>query len=120
MNKTVHVNPFKSILLIVTGLLICSSLFQLTAFYYFAIGIAIICLLWTSGMNYILDIWGFIGRILGWINTRIILGIIFYFILFPISIFYKFRSNHMLKGNRISLFKIRNHLFTKEDLEHPW
>lgn len=42
-------------------------------------------------------IWMFVGSILGWINTRIILGLFFYFILAPIGIILKIFRNDPMK-----------------------
>ena len=37
----------------------------------------------------ICKVWMVIGHWLGWVNTRIILGILFYFVFFPIGVFMK-------------------------------
>jgi len=65
------------------------------------------------------EIWLKIGNVLGWINSRIILGIMFYLLIFPIGlilkIFGKDAMNRKLDSNsdtyrRISTQRERTHL----------
>ena len=44
--------------------------------------------------------WIWLGNILGFINSRLILGFIFYFLLFPISIFMKIIGHDPLKRKK--------------------
>jgi len=49
-------------------------------------------------LYYPYKLWMKIGNILGWINSHIILGLIFFFVLIPISIIMKFFKYDPLKG----------------------
>ena len=51
-------------------------------------------------LYYPYKIWMLLGEILGWINSRLILGIIFYFVLLPISL--------VMKGIGYDPLKIKN------------
>ena len=70
----------------------------------------------------IVNSWFKIGNALGWINSRILLSLIFYLILTPISIIYRILSKDSLQksnpGN--SAFFERNHEYTRKDLENLW
>lgn len=46
-------------------------------------------LLWPVALGPVYRAWMFFGRILAWINTRIILGLLFYLLLTPVSLFLK-------------------------------
>lgn len=48
--------------------------------------LAVMYLIFPSGLYYPYRIWMFIALILGWINTRIILGIAFYGLILPIGL----------------------------------
>lgn len=122
MTPSNNSNSYKSVLVIVTGFYGIGWLFKSVYFEYLSIGIALMSLLLPFTVPYLLNLWNKIGNIIGWINTRIILGIIFYLILFPISLLYKFKKRNMLKGSKdsASMFKERNHEYTREDLTFPW
>ena len=66
--------------------------------------------------------WFKLGHVLGWINTRILLSIIFYLFLFPISILYRLTNKNSLQRKNVkgSIFENRDHLYKKEDLENIW
>ena len=48
-------------------------------------------------LHYPYKFWMVLGKILGWINSRIILGLIFFFVLIPISFFMKMIGYDPLK-----------------------
>ena len=67
--------------------------------------------------------WYKLSEILGSIVSRIILTIVFYTFLFPLSLFYKVFNNDRItinKPNKASYFVDRNHLFSKKSIENPW
>ena len=67
--------------------------------------------------------WMALANGLGWINSRILLFIIFYFILTPIAFFARLAGKSgFIKTNKnnSTLFINRNHLYVKSDLENPW
>lgn len=71
----------------------------------------------------ILWVWFGIAKILGWINSRIILTILFYLFLTPLSLLYRLFNKDQLKVKRPqtkSMYDSRNHTYTPEDLENMW
>ena len=74
--------------------------------------------------TYILKGWYKLGSVLGFINSRIILGAIFYLILTPIALLSRIFSKDKMqlkKGpKKGSYFIIRNHVYTSEDFKNPW
>ncbi len=122
MKTNTHKNDLKSILVIVTGFLVLYFFTKNEWLFYIALSVALVSLITPLGQHAILWIWEKIAHVLGWINTRILLTIVFYGFLFPISLItrIKFRNLLQLKKQGKSIFEERNHLYTKEDLENPW
>lgn len=121
MNKSN--SDYKSILVIVTGLLVLSYIFKSNPLAIAALSVAILSLLSVKIMQYILLIWMKLAEILGWINTRILLAVVFYVFVFPFSLIYKLTSKDFLslkKLSRKSMYHERNHLYTKKDMENIW
>ena len=87
---------------------------------FFALAIFwILALVVPESLRRVNEIWLKIGNVLGWINSRIILGIMFYLLIFPIGlllkIFGKDAMNRKLDANtdtyrRISKPRDRTHL----------
>lgn len=72
--------------------------------------------------SYIVKGWNMVGFVLGWINTRILLSLVFYIVVFPISLIYRMTNKNSLQRKRVSgsIFRTRNHSYTKKDLENIW
>lgn len=68
--------------------------------------------------------WMFLSKILGTISSHIILFIIFYFFLTPLSFIRKIiRQRDSMKnfhGNMDSSLSIKNHEYQKKDFINPW
>ncbi len=68
--------------------------------------------------------WMFVGGILGWINTRIILGFTFFILLTPIGFFMRLRRKLQYKNyldkKSSSYFIKREDDMNKEKLENPF
>lgn len=67
-------------------------------------------------------IWDKIALVLGWINTKIILSVVFFVLLTPFGILSRLfsKSNLKLKNDSNTTFVERNHTYTKKDLENIW
>ncbi len=71
----------------------------------------------------ILKAWFGLGHALGWVNGKILLSVVWFFILTPIALLYRMRKKDPLRlqkpeGN--SNFIDRDHQFEGKDLENPW
>jgi len=109
-------------LVIITGLVVMSLIFKSPSIGRAAAIFGVIFLMFPAVGNFFVRMWILLGEGLGWINNRIILSIVFFVFLFPISLLSKIFSKDPLKIKRDqrSCFDERNHLFTKEDLENIW
>jgi hypothetical protein len=70
-------------------------------------------------------IWFAIAKILGEINIRILLTLVFLLVVVPVGIWRKWRGKdtlqlHSFKKEKGSVMVIRNHVYTKEDLQHTF
>jgi Saxitoxin biosynthesis operon protein SxtJ len=73
--------------------------------------------------DFIHIIWMQLAKLLGYINSRILLSIIFFLLLTPIALLMRMLSKTQFvkkTGGRQSLFVSRFQLYTKQDLEQPF
>lgn len=66
--------------------------------------------------------WTRLSMLLGGISGRVLLTVIYVFILLPLCFFARLtgKLTLRLKPGGDSYFKLRNHTYTKEDLTYPW
>lgn len=114
----------KNILVIVIGLLSIDYIFKidhLTVIAYLIGLLSIIIPVAGVGINWI---WMKLATILGWINSRILLTGLFFLVLLPIALLRRVFGNDILKLRKEkknnSLYTVRNHEFTKDDLFETW
>jgi uncharacterized membrane protein len=87
------------------------------------IGISFIGLIIGSIGDFIHIIWTQLAKLLGYINSRILLSVIFFIILTPIALLMRlFGKTQFVKKSppSQSLFVTRNHLFSRQDLVQPF
>ncbi|MEX0608606.1 MAG: SxtJ family membrane protein [Balneolaceae bacterium] len=112
----------KTQLVIVTGLLVIGAIFQNETFAYAALIIGVLSLAVAPIGIRIVWAWYTLAEILGWINSRVLLSVIFYLIVTPIALLFRLFGNDplLLKEDRGSMFHFKEHTYKKEDLENPW
>lgn len=111
-----------TLLAIVTGFIVLYLIFDREWMLYVSAVVGIGGLLSTTFGGLIHRLWMGLAKGLGFINGHLLLGLIFFFLLFPISLLYRLKSSDplQLKKGKDSYFKDRNHTFEKKDLENPW
>ncbi len=90
--------------------------------YLVAFSIGVLALLSAFLRDKIIWLWYALASVMGMVMSKLLLGLFFYLILFPISLVSKASSRRSLKlkrGNEGTFFE-RNHTFTREDLENTW
>lgn len=55
-------------------------------------------LLIPKSLSFTYKIWSRIGQVLNWVNTKIILGVIFIFLFIPLALFFKLIARDLLKN----------------------
>ena len=56
-----------------------------------------LALVWPRSLAQVYRLWMAVGEVLGWINTRLILGILFYGIFTPIGLFMRLRGQDPMR-----------------------
>jgi hypothetical protein len=121
---------YKTILVIVTGFLAIAWILFIkdytraaTILGKIAVGIGLVSIFIPIAAKGIEWVWLKLAHVLGWINSKILLSLIFFLFLLPIAILSRLFTKDplKLKGRDIkSLFTERNHSYAKEDLENIW
>ncbi|MCK9617773.1 MAG: SxtJ family membrane protein [Lentimicrobiaceae bacterium] len=121
--KEKRIKSLEFILLITAILVIIFFIFRYILFLYIAITIAAIGLFFPQITLHLYKGWDWIGQGIRYCVTHLILFIIFYFILFPISILYKLKNKDPLKltnKNLFSYYDLRDKNFSDNDFEKMW
>lgn len=118
MEKT---NKYIVILTIVLGLFACYYIFKIDILIPIALGIALISILSSYLAGKIVWVWEKTAMVLGVINSKILLSVIFFVFLVPVALFsrlFKNKDTLTLKKKTLkSYYKDRNHKYSAEDLE---
>jgi hypothetical protein len=114
-------DSYKTILVISTGLLVFYFFGGNKYLLYAALVISIACILIPALALKITQLWFKLATVLGWVNARILLTVIFFLVLFPVALLRRlFTSGKNISANAQSLYVVRNHVFTAKDMENPW
>jgi saxitoxin biosynthesis operon SxtJ-like protein len=114
---------FKTILVIVIGLLTLSYVFKAPLLGKIAFGVGAVSIIIPITAKWIEWAWLKLALGLGWINSRILLTVVYFVFLLPIAWISKLFTKDPLKLRARgvqSLYENRDHLYTKEDLENIW
>jgi len=119
----VQQDRFKTILVIVTGLLALSWIFQSPLLSKIALAVGLVSVFIPAAARGIEWLWLKLALGLGWVNSRILLTIVYFVVLMPIAWISKLFTKDPLSLRRNSsttLYTTRDHLYTKKDLENIW
>src|SRR5688572_8771341 len=118
-----RIKILESILAITTCLLAIGLIFKIKILFTIAVLIGISGLLIPPLAKAIAYVWIKFAVLLGYLNSRILLSIVFYLFLFPIALLSRlFNKDPMQLSPKKSgsYFSERNHEYNAEDFEHPW
>ena len=69
-------------------------------------------------------LWNKLTEFIGFVVSNVILTLVFFLLLFPIALLSRLFSKkdplHLKSSSGDSYYSVRNHQYTKEDLENPW
>lgn len=112
---------FKTILVMVVGFISIAWIFNLPLLSKIALGIGIASILSSFAARWIEWSWLQVAKVLGWVNSRVLLTIVYFIFLFPIALLSRLFTKDPLqlkaKGSE-SLYTSRDHLYSKKDLEN--
>ena len=84
---------------------------------------ATLAVLYPSGLKPFYKLWMLFGGIMGWINTRLILGIVFYLIFVPFGLVMKLFGKDPLSrklDSKMTTYRVTNKSHNKENMENPF
>lgn len=89
---------------------------------YIGLGFATIGLFVKPVAELISKAWFWLAEMIGKVVSKIILAIVFYLFLFPISLLYRMthKNTLQLKNDSESVYIERNYVFSKKDIVNPW
>lgn len=125
---------YQSLLVIVVGFLVLYFIFQKNYdlyffefkrnyFLYAAVAIGVSSLMFDSVADIILKGWMKIAEVLGFINTRILMSLVFFIFLTPFALLQRVlsRKNFLsLKDSDSTVFHTRDHEYKPEDFDNIW
>ena len=114
---------FKTILVIVTGILAIALVFKIGWLFYVSLAIGACSIFSSAAAKGIEWAWLKIATVLGWVNSRILLSVIYFVFLLPLALLSRLFTKDPLALRRkktASLFVTRNHQYSKKDLENIW
>ena len=121
----------ETILVIVTGLLIFFAFAsyernflenKINLFYLFALFIALFSVISFWFAKTISYLWYKLADAIGFVMSKVVLSLIFYLFLFPLSIFYRMFNKDLLalRKKKETYYKSRDRLYISNDFENPW
>ena len=113
----------KAQLVIVTGLVVLYFVFKSPWWLYAAAAVGLLSIVIPAVGDLIVKAWFKVAEILGNINGKIILSVMFFVFLWPIAMLYRLTTKNPLAIKRTddsSFYTERNHQYTKDDLEQTW
>lgn len=114
---------FESILAITVGLLVLYIWKGYSWALYVSVGVALSGLLVPFLRDLIVWSWSKLGQGLGYVNSRILLTLVYVFVLVPIALIRRLFSSDskIIKKRRSDTYYItRNHTYGAKDLVNPW
>jgi len=113
---------YSTIVVLMTALVILFLIYHLKIYLFTAISLASLCILFPSVAVFIHQLWMKFGSILGSVTNKVLLTLIFFLVLLPIS--YLARSlkkiSLLLQRRETTYYQERDHEFAKQDLEKMW
>lgn len=112
----------EAVLVIAAGFMLLFFAFKFKWLLLVAFFVAALSALSDSALHAITWFWFKLAHVLGWLNTRILLALVFYLFLFPVALVVKLfnKDGLKLKNKDVSCFSPRNHTYKAEDLENTW
>lgn len=113
----------ETLLVIATGMCIFFLLTEKMAFLYVGLSISVLGLSIPLAGKYIHLGWMGIAKVLGFVNSHIILGVVFFLVLTPLALLRRLGRKDPLQLHKKpsgSYFSDRTHKYGAGDLKNPW
>lgn len=113
----------ETLLVIALGMMVFFLFTQRVEFLYVGLGIGAVGLTIPLAGKYIFLGWMGLSRVLGFVNSHIILALVFFLFLSPLALIRRLGRKDGLqlrKRSQGSYFAVREHLFEAQDMQNPW
>jgi hypothetical protein len=115
----------ETVAVLAAACLVGGLVFKAPPFGYAALGLLLIGLFFKRLAVKLSEAWLRLAGILGVVNSKVLLTLIYYLILVPVAALYRGNTKDALKLNRPddghrSYWIVREHQFEARDLERPW
>ena len=96
-----------------------------TVFVYMAMALLLFGMVWPGGMRPLAVGWFGLSHLLGKVMSTVLLSMVFFLVLLPVACVRRIMGKDALRlyqwrKDPGSCFVVREHVYTKEDLEHPY
>lgn len=107
---------------IMVGVIVLDAIFSLPWLWLVALGVGLAGITSDRLTHWIHQGWFVMADILGYVMSRLILGILFLLVLLPIALMAKlFRKDIMMLKNKYPSYFVERHIeYQPKDLENPW
>lgn len=113
----------ETLLVIATGMTVFFFITDRKEFLYVGLGVSVLGLALPVAAKYIHLGWMGLSKVLGFINSHIILGLVFFLFLTPLALVRRLTGKDPLQKRKKtsgSYFSVREQLYSDKDLENPW
>jgi hypothetical protein len=96
--------------------------YPLWPWYIFAI-LALVAVVLPAALKPVYNVWMRFGMVMGWINTRLILGVVFYIMFTPVAMILKILGKdpmHRKLDDNMQSYRIISRTATRENMEKPF
>ncbi len=113
---------YQTILLISSGFMLLYLFFDHRMWLHAAVTISVLSLLSFRVASWINKVWQSIGKVLGFINSKIILSLVYTLILLPVACWYRVSKQKTIQLSKqdVSMWVERKHRYNKDDLKNLW
>ncbi len=121
-NQMVTEEKSKAQLVIVTGMLALYFIFKKDWLLYTGLFVGLASVFVPFIGDLIVKGWFKLAELMGYVNSRILLSLIFFVVLFPVALLARMGKNllSLRRENRQSAFTERNHRYEAKDLKNVW
>lgn len=112
----------EAIVVIVTGMILLYFVYKSAVFLYIGFGVGVSAIAIKPLAKLIAMGWYKLGDLLGFVVSKVVLGVMFYLLLVPIALIHNVfnKDTLRLKRSKDSLWTTRNHSYTDKDLKNIW
>lgn len=122
--KTRSRKDFETLAVLAAASLACFLLFRKPAFAGLALALLALPLISRKAASRLAALWLGFSEILGAVNTKVLLGAVYFLLLTPLAFFFRLfhRGGFNAKADpaAASYFEEKKHVFAAADLEEPW